>query len=58
MMLGGMVVLTLVFSYLANSIYSTTLLGTFMAGMICGAAPPCAQAWEKSPIPEHILPWV
>jgi len=45
------------FSFLAEYIYSTPLLGVFMSGLIFGTMPSTKDMWEQSPLPQHILPW-
>mmetsp|Transcript_30693 Transcript_30693/g.59193 ORF Transcript_30693/g.59193 Transcript_30693/m.59193 type:complete len:409 (-) Transcript_30693:409-1635(-) len=52
-----MVFLALTMSFAANLFYSTTLLGTFMAGLICGAIPVAKVTWDSSSLPDHIIPW-
>lgn len=55
--LSCMVILALGFSFAADYFYSTTLLGTFMAGLICGCVPIAKLTWDTSSLPEHIVPW-
>lgn len=55
--LSCMATLALSLSFAADYLYSTTLLGTFMGGLICGAVPIAKVAWETSSLPDHIVPW-